>query len=906
MDFDLIKADVQNNKMNREWIKYIDLNLLDIYPLQLANCDRLSLNDSVYIFDEVGSGKTISSGLMALDYLYNNIDKNVLIITTNSLYKKGLHSNYGQFLNDWFEKLPFKSLDLESRIVVTNNHYSHFNHLAEYGLVIIDEAQLFLNNESMRYKALTENISAQKVVFLTATPIKNSVADLQVYVEIAKEITQKKEISNDWIKHINTVGKKEEDIICSAFDISSPVTRYFKDTIMSLNIEGYRESPTRRLLPRLWEYGRGETKNKILLENINSKCEENSKNNFVIFTRFVEKEAYEIANYLKDNGFVEHNNNNLHSKTYAVVTGGNAFKLSDYSRSEDLPTVLILTYQIAEQGINLPGYNHVVNYHIPAFPSALEQRFGRIDRMVKNGSKFKKINMCFLIAKDSWDTNTCNFYCAISIYLRNLISYLPSKNTILSDKIIEQYYQKQSLVKEYIEKITNMIEKQIQLIIKYFKELNDPEVDTTSLECECDDDLFTFLEANSIEFNTIIDENEAIELFKKDVKDAFWEMKSYFGFRKDLSLDKYKAIIESVSDKIFYRYSENDISDEELTTLDAIIDCGKYISAKNSFKEYRCKFQENVKFPILVNNYLSEFNQFFEELFIKNEFNLLFPFNGYKEIFEKLISSKFINIDDNDKDIILKNCDKIVKIIPFFKMCKEFDKCLKKMVYTQDRNIRIRFDFNPFIAATWQVGCKIKQDISKMGLSDRFISLYWSEGRNYNDLFKLEHKDGVFQASNWYKLSYHYTRKEEAVFLGDNLDFIDTSMKEPQKNPFYHKEDFIRLVSDAYIDCHEDEDEFYRVLYKYKTAIEDTSKFTELPNKYQSLFNHYIFTDSGKYRTPIHWSFYSCNPYIEVRVCKYDFWTQGINYELWKMTFQCCTWENLLKLPKIYGNIPLY
>lgn len=88
----------------------------------------------------------------------------------------------------------------------------------------------------------------------------------------------------------------------------------------------------------------------------------------------------------------------------------------------------------------MPGFNYVVNYHVSSFPSALEQRFGRIDRMSQE-ALFEEINMCFLISEDTWDTNTGNFYCAVSIYLINLITYLPSKNTIISEEIIERYGQ---------------------------------------------------------------------------------------------------------------------------------------------------------------------------------------------------------------------------------------------------------------------------------------------------------------------------------------------------------------------------------------------------------------------------------------------------------------------------------
>ena len=80
--------------------------------------------------------------------------------------------------------------------------------------------------------------------------------------------------------------------------------------------------------------------------------------------------------------------------TYKIITGENSGELSQYSKKENLPTVLILTYQIAEQGVNLPGFDHIINYNIPAFPSSLEQRMGRIDRM---NSDLEKIKVCYII-----------------------------------------------------------------------------------------------------------------------------------------------------------------------------------------------------------------------------------------------------------------------------------------------------------------------------------------------------------------------------------------------------------------------------------------------------------------------------------------------------------------------------
>lgn len=51
-----------------EWVNYIhaktkdDVIGLELFPLQFANVERLRANDAVFLFDEVGTGKTISSG----------------------------------------------------------------------------------------------------------------------------------------------------------------------------------------------------------------------------------------------------------------------------------------------------------------------------------------------------------------------------------------------------------------------------------------------------------------------------------------------------------------------------------------------------------------------------------------------------------------------------------------------------------------------------------------------------------------------------------------------------------------------------------------------------------------------------------------------------------------------------
>lgn len=589
--------------MDRSWIKQIDAKKIELYSIQFANCDRLAQNDAVYIFDEVGSGKTISSGLMAIDYLFNNKGKNILIITTNSLSRKDPLSinKQGQFLQDWFDKLPFLELGFQSRIEIVNNHYSHFLSNEEYGLIIIDEAHLFLNENSRRYKELTNNIKSEKVIFLTATPIKNNEKDLSVYCSIAKKITGK-EIPNNWIEEINTQCKSKENLICSSFDPSFPVTRYFKDTIMALNSENFEKIKAKRLLSEVWEYDidESEIKLEVLLKNIKEVLKNDEKSKFVIFTRYVKEEAKKIEEYLcEDEDFLRENDTlNISSNKkwiVKVVTGENASELAKFKGHDNLPTVLVLTYQIAEQGTNLPGFNYVINFHIPPFPSSLEQRFGRIDRMGKNGSEFDEIHMCFIIRKSNWDTDTYNFYIAVSKYIHNLISYLPSKNAVLSEKMINLYAEHNSSINGYISDVENLLldQKEMENIKIYFQQLKEKENIEDLIKYKVNEMLWEFINKYKIDIdlNFDIDLNYAEENFKTYVRNELSKLRKIFKEVDNERIIDAEKIIERVGDKIFY---SPDKSSKKLQTLDAIKDCVKYIQKNSIFKDYEEKFKKEI------------------------------------------------------------------------------------------------------------------------------------------------------------------------------------------------------------------------------------------------------------------------------------------------------------------------
>lgn len=476
-------------RWSKAWMKSIDVDKLTPYPVQLANCDRLEKHDAVYIFDEVGCGKTISSGLMALHYLYNRRQRveedrrqdrrTVLVITTNPM------KTTGQLLNDWQEKLPFQTLGFYPHyqhglwdVWICNNNCASFDENTEgirhrFGLVIIDEAHLFLNKTTKRYKNLLEHVRGEKVVFLTATPIqRNAKDDLERYVEIAERITGTP-ASGGGAELLSRLAIREggEDLICARFDPDAPVTRYFKDIVTALQKEGYRKNAGVRAAAHIWRYSgagndrhtREAKKRSALLEGIEKALRENADSRFIVFVRYKDKDnpqsAVSLGRFFEDNQWLAwpatRGDSRDGKRYYAIVTGdeGDLARFRGEGDSGSFPHVLLLTHQIAEAGVNLPGFNYVVNYHIPDNPAALEQRFGRVDRLT--GQRHSRIHACYLVDPDFGlsDVNSRNFYNALALYMKQLLPVLPARNTLITDEFLGTYRKKQEQLEHAKERI---------------------------------------------------------------------------------------------------------------------------------------------------------------------------------------------------------------------------------------------------------------------------------------------------------------------------------------------------------------------------------------------------------------------------------------------------------------------
>lgn len=639
------------------FLRRVDPTVLTLYPLQLANVERLERNDAVFIFDEVGCGKTISSGLMALSYLEHNVNKEVLVITINSLVKTG------QFKNDWYSRLPFTE-EQKEQITVINDHVTRIKNEGNknWGLIIVDEAQLFLADKETGKGEALKNLKGEKVVFLTATPIRKKEKDIDEYIKIAGSILKKEYAKvagidyskGEWEEEIRKIisdsikGKEiPEENICARFEPSLPVTRYFKDTVRALEKNSDNSNDisradskkgSKRRFASIWRIGDNiakdaKSKEECLFLNIQDILNKDREHHFVIFS--TKQQAKELGKYFGERNFREYNGNNLNNgdKTYRIITGDNSEELGNFGKKDSAknPTILFVNYQIAEQGLNLPGFDYVVNFQISRFPSRLEQRFGRIDRLDRNGAgKYETINICYVLDNTLFDTSTLNFYFAMEEYLESIIPFLPSRNMILNEEILLSL---ENVANDTKNKLLDMLDK-----LKRGEELSKEEKDIIAKKRKSSDKIEDENEVEAFNMEQNLTEEENIKRWIRELERIQLNQADVVKFAKE------NGIIQQTffSDEIFVKY--DDIGKVKTFTnrecVNAILKKDKdkkeseyerYCSLIKSLSDiYKVKELHDRNITYVINMYLIM-------AFALGDLNSLYPLDGYKRQMKRIL-----------------------------------------------------------------------------------------------------------------------------------------------------------------------------------------------------------------------------------------------------------------------------
>ena len=824
-----------------DWVKTIyeneDYSLkkrFDPYPLQFANCKRLEYNDDIYLFDEVGTGKTISSGLMAMHFAYNRnqtINLNyidVLVITDYRMVdiNKYGRQNSGKFIGDWKNVLKFNKLklsnnvdyDFNSRVQVINIYNTRISEYKDkkIGLLIIDEAHRFIQNDNkegntLMFDALKE-LKAEKVICMTATPIRYSTEDIKDFIKLANNIIynydnngkDKEEFSKYLNERIDSClklfGNSKEDLLCAKFDYKYPITRYFKDTVKALRFGTFIKNRSKRYEPIKWSVGESELKEEVLVKNIEEEFSKNLNNKFLIFVNTLEIQGRIIGvlekNYIKYDGKENYQKTFwiANSKTKAKDGGYDVTDFEDCSKV--IPDILVVTSGLVEAGVSLPGYNYVVNYSISSLPASIEQRFGRIDRI--NDSKYEDIKIVFLLSsynRSEMENFNTAFY---SFYNQLNRGKVPSKNIIFNCETITDLkeYQIQEIQKigmifnnEYLKNNYNLLDE--QGFKTNYRELIKPRIKIIiKKKNEC----------------------ASYEEFEKSILD-------YIDSECNRLENKYNEIINKFSntsntdneaDKIMY-CNEN----LELCTIDAISECSELIKGGENYMKYLEEYESEIdifkKFLEDDNNrqLVDEMESVIEERFRKNspyfelyakDENGMLPFlNECVDRIKEKNKRSGVKINPNNYNFIKWQYN----IIPFYKMCDIFNnvivnnyiekysalgkddvrdeelEILKKEVLYNDTILDDLWD--EFVET-------IKNE--RVDLSDSFKREYFTSKKveKLNDLFYVfaeysdEKKTIVLETSPWLKILFNIINNRFKVLIEN--DDTNKEIKNVRNNYF--------------------------------------------------------------------------------------------------------------------------
>lgn len=340
------------------------------------------------------------------------------------------------------------------------------------------------------YQSLLD-LSSQQVMFLSATPYKNAKEpDFLNYAYAATKI-----VSDDilhlnklpdlsWVEHLYKENLEEDDL--QQFE-NSNTSMLFKEVANSIpfelktDISTPKETKSKRRfigtckpddLAQLPSYLISLNNNamaKDLFSLFNNSYTTEDKNRVIIFVSssaegeevfkkiFPVEQTSIFQSTLEGKQYTYKDPKTKLTCEFVMNKFGNAKYLNHYSKEQDgytIPDILIVTWQVAQVGVNLPTFNHVIHYNISQLPGSIEQRFGRIDRMTTSMRNLHNI-YCF----DEGSTNHYNLSKALENYMNTLVNSncnLPVKNLLLNQGLeLPKYNERET--KKFIELYTNTL-----------------------------------------------------------------------------------------------------------------------------------------------------------------------------------------------------------------------------------------------------------------------------------------------------------------------------------------------------------------------------------------------------------------------------------------------------------------
>jgi len=192
---------VEKDEKISELVSYnmIKKNLSYDLPHQREGALKIirDMNTSALLSDEVGLGKTITTGIILKENIVRGFAKKILILTPPSLVDQWVAELKEKFeidfeiiesVEDW-DKMNFAIASLD-RVKIFDNFTRDFRHKPAHeilwDLVIVDEAHKLKERNTVRWK-FVDKLQKKRFLLLTATPFQNDLLELYNLLNLLKK-----------------------------------------------------------------------------------------------------------------------------------------------------------------------------------------------------------------------------------------------------------------------------------------------------------------------------------------------------------------------------------------------------------------------------------------------------------------------------------------------------------------------------------------------------------------------------------------------------------------------------------------------------------------------------------------------------------------------------------------------
>lgn len=192
--------ETDNDEKIEELVSYslIKKNLSYDLPHQREGALKIirDMNTHALLCDEVGLGKTITTGIILKESFVRGFTKKVLILTPPSLVDQWVEELREKFdmnfkiietVEDWKNDLVIASLDRVKIFDSENGEFRHKSaHDIPWDLVVVDEAHKLKERNTIRWR-FVDKLKKKRFLLLTATPFQNDLIELYNLLNLLKK-----------------------------------------------------------------------------------------------------------------------------------------------------------------------------------------------------------------------------------------------------------------------------------------------------------------------------------------------------------------------------------------------------------------------------------------------------------------------------------------------------------------------------------------------------------------------------------------------------------------------------------------------------------------------------------------------------------------------------------------------